>query len=253
MRLPTSVRGRVASALIAGALVAGAVALPLRGKAVRVVRPVENTAAAAAAVPARPVTTEPKRAAVARTLRVPAALTEAGLSLRAKPVAVPLQLRIPSIGVDASVLGVGLTAGNVMDAPMGRADDPVWQQAFWYRGSAVPGAASTALLAGHIDGGGRLAVFAHIAELKKGDLIVVHDTRTDLDVRFAVTGAVAYTLAETTTPAVLTSMYGAGPVAGKPPQPSTDGLARLTLVTCAGTFVNGTHDHRLVVYATRIQ
>jgi hypothetical protein len=53
--------------------------------------------------------------------------------------------------------------------------------------------------------------------------------------------------------AVLTSMYGAGPVAGKPPQPSPDGLARLTLVTCAGTFVDGTHDHRLVVYATRIR
>jgi sortase (surface protein transpeptidase) len=47
-------------------------------------------------------------------------------------------------------------------------------------------------------------------------------------------------------------MYGAGPVAGTWPQPSVDGLAHLTLVTCAGTFTNGTHDHRLVVLATRI-
>lgn len=249
MRLPTSVGGRIATSLIAGVLVAGSAAIPLRSN-VRVIA--VDSAAAAAAAPKRPVTTEPRRAARAHELPVPAALTKAGLGLRDKPVAVPLQLRIPSIGVDASVLGVGLTSKNVMDAPMGRSNDPVWQQAFWYRGSAVPGAASTALLAGHIDGGGRLAVFARIAELKKGDLIVVRDTRTGLDVRFAVTGAVAYTLAETTTPAVLTAMYGAGPVAGKKPQPSPDGLARLTLVTCAGTFVHGTHDHRLVVYATRI-
>jgi hypothetical protein len=251
MRLPISVGGRVATAVVAGVLVAGSAAIPLRSTVVRVRGPIENPAAAAA-VPDRPVTTEPKHAAPTHALPVPAPLVEAGLGLREKPVAVPLLLRIPSIGVTASVLGVGLTPGNVMDAPEGSANDPVWQQAFWYRGSAVPGAASTALLAGHIDGGGRLAAFAHIAELKKGDLVVVRDTRTGLDVRFAVTGAVAYTLAETATPAVLTSMYGAGPVAGKPPQPSTDGLARLTLVTCAGTFVNGTHDHRLVVYATRI-
>jgi hypothetical protein len=39
---------------------------------------------------------------------------------------------------------------------------------------------------------------------------------------------------------------------GTGPQPSADGLSHLTLITCAGTFRNGTHDHRLVVYATRI-
>ena len=59
-----------------------------------------------------------------------------------------------------------------MDAPKGPSNDPVWQQAFWYRGSAIPGAASTALIAGHIDGGGQSGVFAHIAELRKGDAIV---------------------------------------------------------------------------------
>ena len=47
-------------------------------------------------------------------------------------------------------------------------------------------------------------------------------------------------------------MYGAGPVTGTLPQPSADGLSHLTLVTCTGTFVGGTHDHRLVVSATRI-
>jgi sortase (surface protein transpeptidase) len=196
------------------------------------------------AVPAAPTTVAP--------LAVPAALTAEGLGLRVGPVAVPLELEIPSLGVLAPVVGVGITQQNVMDAPMGPAKDPVWQEAFWYRGSAVPGAPSTALIAGHISAFGRLDVFGHIDRLRPGDLIVVHDTRNGLEVRFAVTDSKTYSLVQTTDPAVLTQIYGVGPVAGTGPQPSADGLAHLTLITCAGSFRNGTHDHRLVVYATRI-
>ncbi|MCU1458735.1 MAG: peptidase sortase [Actinomycetia bacterium] len=186
-------------------------------------------------------------------LPVPAPLTYFGLGLRAAPVPVPLELEIPRIGVKTSVLGVGMTAKDAMDAPEGRAADPVWQQAFWYRGSAIPGAKSTALIAGHIDDPlGRDGVFGHIDQLQPGDQIIVHDTRSGLDVRFAVTEAKTYSLAEAADPAVLTRMYGTGPVAGAWPEPSADGLAHLTLVTCAGTFRNGTHDHRLAVYATRV-
>ncbi|MEP6658456.1 MAG: class F sortase, partial [Acidimicrobiales bacterium] len=118
--------------------------------------------------------------------------------------------------------------------------------------SAIPGALSTAVFAGHVSAYGRLDVFGHIDQLRPGDLIVVHDTRSGLDVRFSVTDSKSYSLAQTADPAVLTQMYGPGPVAGTGPQPSADGLAHLTLITCAGTFTNGTHDHRLVVYATRI-
>ena len=172
---------------------------------------------------------------------MPAALTDPGLAMRAGPVAVPLELRMPSLSVDVPVIGVGMSTEDVMDAPMGPADDPVWQQAFWYRGSAIPGEPSTALLAGHVDDPlGRPAVFAHIEDLRPGDPIVVHDTRSGLDVRFSVTETKTYTLEETTDPAVLTEIYGAGPVAGTWPQPSTDGLAHLTLITCAG-HVPGHH------------
>jgi hypothetical protein len=191
-------------------------------------------------------------AAVPTALAIPAALTDEGLNLRAGPVAVPLELQMPSLSVTASVMGVGITPKNVMDAPMGPAEDPVWQQAFWYRGSAVPGALSTALIAGHVGGPrGSSAVFAHLDRLQPGDPIVVHDTRSALDVHFSVTEAKTYSLDQATDPAVLTRIYGAGPVAGNWPQPSSDGLAHLTLITCTGTFRNGTHDHRLVVYATR--
>ena len=183
---------------------------------------------------------------------VPAPLTDPGLGLHAGPVPIALRLDLPSLGIAATMLGVGILPNDTMDAPEGPRDSPVWDQAFWYRGSAVPGAPSTALIAGHIDGPrGRSAVFADLDALRIGDPIGLHDTRTGLDVDFVVTETRTYSLAETTDPVVLARIYGAGPVAGTQPQPSPDHLGHLTLITCAGTFRDGTHDHRLVVFATR--
>ena len=195
---------------------------------------------------------DPLPRAAPTVLAGPAALTDEGLDLRAGPMAVPLELQIPSLSVSASVIGVGITPKNVMDAPMGPARDPVWQQVFWYRGSAVPGTLSTALIAGHVGGPrGSPAVFGHLDRLRPGDPIVVRDTRSGTDVRFSVTESKTYSLDQAADPAVLTQIYGVGPVAGTWPQPSADGLSHLTLITCTGTFRNGTHDHRLAVYATR--
>jgi sortase (surface protein transpeptidase) len=185
---------------------------------------------------------------------VPAPLTEPGLDLRAGPVDVPLELRIPSLQVSAPVLGVGMTAANVMDAPKGPVNDPVWQKVFWYRGGGIPGSASTATLAAHVDDVlGRPAVFAHLNDLRPGDSIVIRDTRTGLDIEFRVTETVTYTLQQTLEPAVLSRIYGTGPVAGQGPQPSVDGLSHLTLITCTGSYLSGLgmYDHRLAVYAVR--
>jgi len=188
-------------------------------------------------------------------LPVPKALFAKDLGLRAGPVPVPLQLLIPSINVTSQVLGVGVTPGDVMDAPEGPVNDPVWQEAFWYRGSAIPGVVSTALIAGHINGPrGTSGVFGAIDRLKPGDIIIVRDTRSRLDVRFAVTSSMSFTLDQATQPDVLKRIYGVGPVAGTTPQRATDGRAHLTLITCAGSFNTGlgTHDHRLAVFATRV-
>jgi hypothetical protein len=189
----------------------------------------------------------------AAALPVPAALVDPTLGLQAGPVPVPLMLEIPAINVDIPVLGVGITSKDAMDAPEGPENDPVWQQAFWYRGSAVPGADSTALIAGHVDDPlGRPGAFANLDQLQPGDLVVVHDSRSGLDVRFSITGSQTYSLAQAAEPAVLAQIYGAGPADATGPMPSSDGLSHLTLITCAGIFVNGTHDHRIAVYATRI-
>ena len=153
----------------------------------------QHEQAAPASTAPRATTTTVKRThrkprAIHKDPPVPAALFAKSLDIRAGPVPVPLQLVIPSINVATQVLGVGVTKNDVMDAPEGPIHDPVWEEAFWYRGSAIPGVVSTALIAGHIDGPrGTAGVFGDIAKLKAGDLIIVHDTRSALDVRFAVT------------------------------------------------------------------
>ncbi len=179
-------------------------------------------------------------------------LFDSTLDLWARPVAVPLELRIPSLKVNAPVLGVGLTSGNQMDAPKGPIGDPVWHTAFWYRGSGIPGEPGTATLAGHVnDPLGDPEIFADLEDLDPGDLILVHYTTSNIDIRFMVDQIKVYSVQESSDPAVATQIFGAGPVAGTGPQPATDGLSHLTLITCAGNIVNGQFDHHTVVYATR--
>ena len=186
------------------------------------------------------------------TLFVLEPLLDTNLALKAGPVDVPLELQIPSLKVDAPVLGVGLTSGNEMDAPKGPIDDPVWSTAFWYRGSGIPGEPGTTTFAGHVDDPlGRPEIFAYLQKLHPGDLIIVHVKNTAIDIRFMVDQVKVYSLQESSDPAVLAQIFGAGPVAGTGPQPSLDGLSHLTLITCAGNIVNGEFDHHTVVFATR--
>jgi hypothetical protein len=209
----------------------------------------------AASPSARPAQAPPASGQSADQLLVPEQLIDPGLDLRAGPVALPLELRIPSLRISAPVLGVGLNSKNVMDTPTGSANEPVWQKVFWYRGGGIPGKVSTATIAGHVDDVlGRPAIFASLGKLRPSDPIVVHDNRTGLDANFLVAETVTYTLQQTLDPAVLAQIYGPGPVAGQGPQPSPDGFSHLTLITCTGHWVNGwgTYDHRLVVYAVSL-
>ena len=138
-----------------------------------------------------------------------------------------------------------------MDAPKGRIGDPIWGTAFWYRGSSIPGEVGTATIAGHVnDPFGIPQIFAHLQDLHPGDLIIVHVKNTTVDIRFMVDQVKVYTLQESSDPAVLKKIFGAGPISGTIPQPSLDGLSHLTLITCSGNFDNGQFDHHTVVYAT---
>jgi sortase (surface protein transpeptidase) len=123
---------------------------------------------------------------------------------------------------------------------------------FWYRGSGIPGEPGTATIGGHIDDQlGQPQIFAHLKDLHPGDVILIHIKNTAIYIRFIIDQVKVYTLKESSDPAVLTRIYGPGPLAGTGPQPSLDGLSHLTLITCEGNWVNGQFDHHTVVYATR--
>jgi sortase (surface protein transpeptidase) len=187
-------------------------------------------------------------------IEVQAPLVDPGLNLRAGPVPVPLRLVIPSIEVDAPVVGVGLNDKNVMDAPGGDYGDPMYQTAFWYRGGAEPGAPSTASIAGDLTGmKGEPVVFARLEDVEVGDRILVQNTETGRELTFQVTEARLYSVEEANVPAVLERIYGRGPLMGAGPLPSPDGVARLTLITCGGEWTGNGFAHRFVVYAEFVE
>ncbi|MDB5113565.1 MAG: peptidase sortase, partial [Chloroflexi bacterium] len=172
--------GRAVALAVAAAVLAGC-----GGAGVAVHSP---TPSSAQAPPAPPLLARP--------------LVPAGLGLHAGPTPVPLDLTLPSLQVSGAMLGVGLTAGDAMDAPQGPLGDPVWQQAFWYRGGSIPGDVGTATVAGHVDDvRGRPALFAHLGDLHPGDPVVVHDTRSGTDVRFAVDQVATYSVQQASQPA----------------------------------------------------
>ena len=193
---------------------------------------------------------------VKRTFTTPPTLVSPRLSLRAPPVSVPVIVEIPKIHVRSHLLAVGMTRGGAMDAPEGGANSHYWADTFWYRGGSVPGAVGTATFAGHIDDAfGRYAVFGHLASLVRGDRILVHYTKSGITVKFRVTVVHTYTLAQANSRNVLNLIYGLGPPRGLKAQRSPDGLAHLSLVTCAGSWDTNlaTHNERLVVSAVRVE
>ncbi len=184
---------------------------------------------------------------------IPGPLVDPSLSLRTGPVAVPLQIQIPALKINAPVLGVGLNMNNAMSTPRGiLPNNSLWQTVFWYRGGGIPGDVGTATFAGHYDDVlGRPAIFAYLGDLRTGDLIVIRDQRSELSIPFVVTEMKSYTNEEASDPAVLARIFGSSSVSAADTQPVQDQVSRLTLITCAGSWVNGSFDLRLVVYATR--
>ncbi|GAA1073723.1 class F sortase [Kitasatospora arboriphila] len=87
----------------------------------------------------------------------------------AMPFSLPTRLRIPAIGVDAPVTGVGLdAAGGIQVPPVGDRN-----LAGWYRLGTAPGAAGNALLVGHVDTEHGPAVFWALGSLHRGNTLDV--------------------------------------------------------------------------------
>ncbi|MFF4268661.1 class F sortase [Streptomyces sp. NPDC001536] len=94
--------------------------------------------------------------------------TEAG-SAPALPPSPPDRIRIPSIRVDAPLMGLGLTPTGSLDVPPAEKEN----LAGWYEAGTTPGETGTAIVAGHVDNADGPAVFYDLGALRKGSTIEV--------------------------------------------------------------------------------
>lgn len=145
------------------------------------------------------------------------------------PVALPVSLTIPAIGVQTRLVRLGLAAGGTLQVPSTTA------VAGWYTGSPRPGDTGAAVIAGHVDSYLGPGVFFRLRLLKPGNRVYVRRADSSVAV-FRVTDVRLY--AKTQFPTV--SVYGAVPD------------AQLRLITCGGTFdpATGHYLSNVIVFAT---
>jgi sortase (surface protein transpeptidase) len=141
----------------------------------------------------------------------------------------PTRLRIPAIGVSATVTSLGIKADQTVEVP----ENPA--QVGWYRLGARPGQDGSAVLLGHVDSTEGPAVFYRLRSLTRGDEVDVR-AADGSTTRFEVTSIATY--ANEDFPAQ--KVY------------RTTGSPGLALVTCGGRYdaARGGYQSNVVVYAT---
>ena len=148
-----------------------------------------------------------------------------------KPVASPVSLTIPLIGVRTRLVMLSLTSTGELQVPSSTS------VAGWYTGSPRPGATGPAIIVGHIDSLTGPGVFYRLSELAAGDKIYVKRADGTL-VEFRVTSIQTY----------LKDRFPTEDVYGPVPDPE------LRLITCGGAFdaATGHYLSNIVVYATAV-
>ena len=79
------------------------------------------------------------------------------------PHSPPDRIRIPAIGVDAPLIGLGLTPQGSLDVPPAQKKN----LAGWYEAGTSPGERGTAIVAGHVDNAEGPAVFYDLGSLRR--------------------------------------------------------------------------------------
>jgi sortase (surface protein transpeptidase) len=140
----------------------------------------------------------------------------------------PVRVQIPAIGVDSALMQLGLRADGSLQVP------PVGFPAGWYTGAPTPGELGPAILAGHVDWGGKPGVFYHLRDLQPDAEVTV--TRQDGSAAvFRVTQVKEYPKDKFPTDVVYGDLDHAG----------------LRLITCGGSFDRQTrnYDDNIVAFA----
>ncbi|MGW1210542.1 class F sortase [Streptomyces sp. NPDC002499] len=147
----------------------------------------------------------------------------------ALPPSPPDRIRIPSIRVDAPLMGLALTPTGSLDVPP--AEKP--NLAGWYEAGTAPGERGTAVVAGHVDNADGPAVFYDLGALKKGGTVEV-DRRDGSVAVFTVDAVEVYEAKNFPDEKV----YGA---AARP---------ELRVITCGGGYSRSTgYQGNVVVFA----
>jgi sortase A len=180
-------------------------------------------AAACAGTPAPSSPTTHNRVATTTPSAVRSASPSSGPATLS--TALPDRLQLPAIGVNARVESVGTTPQNAMDVPKDLHD------VGWYAAGIRPGQPGDAVIDGHLDWYTGSAVFANLSRLDVGDQAVIL-TADGTAVIFRVTSATSYAV-------------------GQPPSDlfNRQGPARLSLITCGGSWDGHQYNRRLVVNA----
>ncbi|MFE1749103.1 class F sortase [Streptomyces anandii] len=171
-----------------------------------------------AATPARPAASSPTGQA-----------GRAGQAARPLPRSVPVELRIPAIGVDTPVMRLGLAPDGTVQVPPVTAHD----QAGWYGHSPTPGQVGPSVLLGHVTVG-RYGdgVFRHLSRLRRGDRI---EARLGNGTTAVFTVGSVRTVAKAHFPA--REVYGD---VGRP---------ELRLITCGGPRTGSGYADNVIVFA----
>ncbi len=142
---------------------------------------------------------------------------------------IPRRLIIPKLGIDTAVEQVGLDSQGRMDIPSNNVD------VAWYKLGYKPGEKGGAVIDGHLDTvTGAPAVFYYLANLQKGDQIMVTNDQGKT-LTFVVTDNISYPFDRVP----LNRVFGP---ADKP---------MLNLITCVGIWdqADRNYSNRQVVYS----
>jgi sortase (surface protein transpeptidase) len=142
------------------------------------------------------------------------------------PRSVPVRLRIPAIGVDSTLMDLGLKPDGTLETPPGAFP------AGWFTGAPTPGELGPAIIVGHV----RYVtpgVFARLTELEADDEILVR-RKDGTTARFRVTRLAHFAKAAFPTKKVYGNIDHAG----------------LRLITCGGLdATTNKFDENVVVFA----
>lgn len=143
----------------------------------------------------------------------------------------PVAVSVPSAGISAPTIPLGLKPNGKIEVPEDIAD------AGWRTGGPEPGERGAAMITAHVNGGGQDGAFANLTSVGKGDEIRVR-RRDRTTVAFEVER----------TERVPKDDFPTQRVYGKTRMPT------LRLVTCGGGFDSGSGHYRdnVIVYAKRL-